>query len=279
MRQGVKTLQVRAGTVSRGHTHKGKVSGSHEAGGESREREAERPPFFAFRAQDALRTPSDPALNRTTRPQYGCRRLSRLQFRSLLPERFELARGTRRLRHSVGCDLCLDLDQICEPYLSAGGLSLHGNLRLFVYDGVGLTIGQGRSHRTAAAAAKRGVGVPILSWAGAPAKATAKLGAPRILDAGPARSSRWQGVDERAFSTVVGKGSCADGCALLHRRWEPHGPSGWSWADTDDRGDEAPARRAGAGRDHHSSTRMIVRTRVVWEGSAGSSEPAVKSAL
>lgn len=49
MRQGVKTLQVRAGTVSRGHTHKGKVSGSHEAGGENGEREALCLPFLLSR--------------------------------------------------------------------------------------------------------------------------------------------------------------------------------------------------------------------------------------
>ena len=169
MRQGVKTLQVRAGTVSRGHTHKGKVSGSHEAGGANREREAERPPFFAFCAHDVCRALFAPAFNRTARPRYGCRRLSRLHRRSLLPERFELAgtlaRGTRCLRHPMGCDFCLDLGQVKEPCLGAGGLNLHVNLRLFVYDGVGLTTGQDRGHRTAAAAAKRGVGVPILSWA------------------------------------------------------------------------------------------------------------------
>jgi hypothetical protein len=50
MRQGLKTLQVRAGTVSRGHTHKGKVSGGREAGGKNTKREAEKPPFFAFGA-------------------------------------------------------------------------------------------------------------------------------------------------------------------------------------------------------------------------------------
>ncbi len=148
MRQGVKTLQVRAGTVSRGHTHKGKVSGSHEAGGANREREAEKPPFFAFCAHDVCRALFDPAFNRTARPRYGCRRLSRLQQRSLLPERFELAgtlaRGTRCLRHPMGCDFRLDLGQISEPCLGACGLSLHVNLRLFVYDGVGLTSGQGR---------------------------------------------------------------------------------------------------------------------------------------
>ncbi len=48
MRQGLKTLQVRAGTVSRGHTRKGKVSGSCEAGGKNTEGEAEKPPFFVF---------------------------------------------------------------------------------------------------------------------------------------------------------------------------------------------------------------------------------------
>lgn len=48
MRQGVKTLQVRAGTVSRGHTRKGKVSGGHEAGGRLARREAQGSPFFAF---------------------------------------------------------------------------------------------------------------------------------------------------------------------------------------------------------------------------------------
>lgn len=36
------------------------------------------------------------------------------------------------------------------------------------------------------------------------AKATAKLGAPRILDAGPGRLSRWKVVDDKAFETIGG---------------------------------------------------------------------------
>lgn len=46
MRQGLKTLQVRASTVYRGQTLKGKISGSYEAGSKNMEREVARPPFF-----------------------------------------------------------------------------------------------------------------------------------------------------------------------------------------------------------------------------------------
>jgi len=50
MRQGVKALQVRAGTVYRGHAHKGKVSGRYEAGSNNTEKEVDVASFFRLRS-------------------------------------------------------------------------------------------------------------------------------------------------------------------------------------------------------------------------------------
>ena len=110
------------------------------------------------------------------------------------------------------CDFCLDACDLREPSLGACGLSVHLNLRLFVETGAaGRSVGVGVRDR--AAAAKRGAGVPILSWlewSAAERKAAAKLGAPRILDAGPDRSSRWKDVDDKAFETIEGIGDAGE---------------------------------------------------------------------
>ncbi len=194
-----------------------------------------------------------------------------------------------------------------------------------------------------AAAAERGAGVPILSRpARSAAEAVAKLGEPRILDAGPARSSQWK-ASTQSLSDVGGAGEtpphatgfpptsrqsprldnprCKDrdrqrvaiessgklaGVVALviigktaasttdlstsevdlaftsralgrvdRRAWRGRGVSTFMIRSFWPKG-EPRRHRAGATRQR-SSTRMIVRTRVVRQGSAGSSEPAVRS--